>query len=142
MLPCPGYCKQLCSEYEGVCVFLNYSFLIAALSALPLRNAHNTINAIVSSSHTELDAVSSACWLCVCPRTCAPAVLSAPNAPLTESVRACCLPASSDRGLNSSYPVKILTPHPDTSHPLFYLPFNLLHSSDILFDVSRMIGIK
>ena len=142
MLPCPGYCKQHCSEYEGVCVFLNYSFLIAALSALPLRNAHNTINVIMSSSHTELDAVSSACWLCFCPRTCAPAVLSALNAPLTESVRACCLTAPSDHGLNISYSVKILTPHPDTSHPLLCLPFNLLHSSDILFDVNGMIGIK
>ena len=96
----------------------------------------------MSPSHTELNAVFSTRWLYFCPRTCAPAVLSALNAPLTESVRACCLPAPSDHGLNFSYSVRILTPHPDMSHPLLCLPINLLHSSDILFDVNRMIGIK
>ena len=27
LLPCPGYCKQCCSEQWGACVFFNYGFL-------------------------------------------------------------------------------------------------------------------
>ena len=27
LLPCPGYCKQCCSEHWSACIFLNYDFL-------------------------------------------------------------------------------------------------------------------
>ena len=55
LLPCPGYCKQCCSEHWATCIFLNYGFL----QGLPW-----SLNALGTVLPLELCTGCSSCLEC------------------------------------------------------------------------------
>ena len=57
LLPCPGYCKQCCSEHWGACVFLNcgfLSYLPSMLNAQYARSYGSFIPSLLRNLHTVL----------------------------------------------------------------------------------------